>query len=75
MNSTDHIGEPNGMITGKRQVHIKFIKDSWVVLYLDRVKHGRYAAASFYGRDHDRSNVVAWVKSKTNLELVEGQVV
>jgi|PlaIllAssembly_1097288.scaffolds.fasta_scaffold100796_3 hypothetical protein len=43
-----------------------------MVLYKDRRKHQRYAAATFYAPDHSREFVENWVRQHPKLVLVEG---
>jgi hypothetical protein len=54
-----------------RRVRIERVLDSWMVLYVDRRKHQKKSAASFYAPDHDLAFVEQWVKDNPRLELHE----
>lgn len=53
----------------KRTVYIELVGDSWMVLYKQRRKHQRYAAATFYAPDHSREFVAQWVRNNPKLVL------
>ena len=55
----------------KRDVYIELFGDSWLVLYAQRRKHQRYAAATFYAPDHSREFVENWVRQNPKLVLTE----
>lgn len=52
-----------------RRVRIELVLDTWMVLYCDRRKHQKKAAASFYAPDHSREFVENWVTANPKLEL------
>ncbi len=56
--------------SARRKVKIEQIGDTWFVLYVERNKHQHHSAAQFYAPDHSREQVVQWVKTQTNLELI-----
>ncbi len=54
----------------KRKVIIQLVGDSWRVLYCERRKGQRYAAACFYAADHSQESVENWVRANPKLELL-----
>lgn len=54
-----------------RRVRIELVRDTWFVLYCDRRKHQKKAAATFYAPDHSREFVENWVNNNnSNLVLI-----
>lgn len=53
----------------RRAVHIKRVRDSWLVLYCQRAKGQRYTAAQFYAPSFSLAQVEAWVSAQPNLVL------
>jgi len=62
---TTHIYRP------ARRVRIELVGDSWMVLYCDRQKFQKRAAATFYAPDHSREFVEKWVMDNPRLVLTE----
>lgn len=54
-----------------RQVTIEERQGTFFVLYVERKRGQRYSAAQFSARDHTRESVAAWVKTQSELVLVD----
>ena len=55
-----------------RDVTIELRCGTFWVLFVDRKKHGHYAAAQFEAQNHSEADVRNWVSRQSNLNLVEG---
>jgi hypothetical protein len=52
-----------------RRVRVELHGDSWCVVFVDRRKHQKYYAATFYAPDHSRESVEKWVMGNPKLVL------
>jgi hypothetical protein len=53
-----------------RPVRIALVRGCWAVLYCDRRKGQRHAAAGFYAYDHSLEHVQNWVRNNPRLTLI-----
>lgn len=53
-----------------RKVYIARQRNAFFVMFLERTKGQRLAAAQFYAQDHSEQDVRDWVNAKNTLKLV-----
>lgn len=54
----------------KRKVRIKLVRDSYMILYINRKKYQKSFAGGFYTPDTTENDVKEWVNNNPKLELV-----
>ena len=61
------------MDADRKRVRVKLALNTWFVEFVDRKKGQLHSAAHFAADQYSKEFVVAWIKSKPHLELVEEQ--